>query len=56
LLFFKRLASAGGAGRGEGAELAHRLRVAGGRDRYEMAVLSAVDPCRVGLDAFEQRD
>jgi len=39
---------------GEGAELAHRLRVALGRDRYEMAVLSAVNPGRVGLDAFEQ--
>ena len=41
---------------GEGAELAHRLRVAVGRDRHEVAVLSAIDPSRIGLDAFEQRD
>jgi hypothetical protein len=26
--------------------------VAVGRDRYEMAVLSAIDPRRIGLDAF----
>jgi len=25
-----------------------------GRDRYEMAVLSAIDPRRIGLDAFEE--
>ena len=37
----------------EGAELAHRLRVAVGRDRYEMAVLSAVDAGRIRLDAFQ---
>jgi hypothetical protein len=39
---------------GEGAELAHRLGVAVGRDCDEMALLSTVDTGRVGLDAFEQ--
>jgi len=38
---------------GEGAELAHWLRVALRWYRHEMAVLSAVDASRVGLDAFE---
>ena len=41
---------------GEGAKLAHRLRVAVRRDCHAVAVLSAVDPGRVGLNAFEQRD
>ena len=40
---------------GEGAELVYRLRVTVGRDGHEMAVLTAVDPGCVGLDALEQR-
>jgi hypothetical protein len=39
---------------GEGAELAHRVQVAVGRDRHEVAFLAAVDSCRIGLEAFEQ--
>ena len=38
---------------GESAELAYRFAVAVGGDSREMAVLSAVDPGRVGLNAFE---
>jgi hypothetical protein len=38
---------------GEGAELTHRLGVPVGRDRHEMAVLSAIDSSRIGLDPFE---
>src|SRR5215472_5033888 len=37
----------------EGAELAHRFSVAVGRDRHEVAILSAIDPNRIRLDAFE---
>jgi len=40
---------------GEGAELTHWLGSALGRHRHEVALLSAVDTGRVGLDAFEQR-
>jgi hypothetical protein len=38
---------------GKSAEIAYRLAVAVGWNGREMAVLSAVDPCRVGLNAFE---
>jgi hypothetical protein len=41
---------------GEGAELTHRLGVPVRRNRYEVAILSAVDAGRIRLDAFEQRD
>jgi hypothetical protein len=40
----------------EAAELAHRLGVAIRWDRYEVAILPAIDPRRVRLDALEQRD
>ena len=40
--------------RSEGAELTHRFGVTIRRDCHKMAVLSAIGPGRIGLNAFQQ--